>query len=832
MEKQADDVNVEGGEPQPPVSSCASGIYKKLDESKRQIRLLELHPGSEEEPISGNLVTLDLPALQPDFEEDIFFLELINTADQQIKSAMSSGKWVLQDDVDRWEFIQTSLIWLFRYRLMELYHILRDARGTPTAETVDRLKDMRLSRSAALMQKIPTEVAKALLSHGVHHSWTYDLNGLIFRLCAQGTRSRRSIIHFAEQMTTAIDKFVSEDGDGDGVSALTSVDVPGLQKFLAEVDLGCWPPFAAVSWFWGDAKPGENMELDGKSLDVPRNAIRALRDLRDSDHSKMLWIDAVCIDQDDKAERASQILLMSDIYSFAELTYVWLGNDDLVVRQAMVFLQFVLRICQQAAASSRDVSNEVDGITDMFAYVPTNPEWLSDTSPRSANPSRPDSWKGYASTIDSAEKILDMIPKDHGKTQEEWRSIVMPRVVPRLCHLVWPLFEFPWFSRLWVLQEAALSKSCEIVFSAKLILPWKDLQNGACHLQWCDRAPRGLKLTMAILLARRRILDIRQHGSPLLDLIVQSVDQECSDPRDYIFGLLGLTVWAKSRLRFPSLIQPSYVKPVSDCMRDATIVMLQQQGDLSALLYWCRVGQSPTWAVHWHRHKHIGSIHRPSWPYGASVSTSSSRDPRLLDLDLIGRNRDLDVLLVKGLPISIVHSTSSLVTEHMDGNTSWSALEEVLQHVMDLSTRTQFEFSPHTITSTLMTSVPDDQASTPEAERFRRLENVVNNLWDGLHDQTPEECLEFLSSDNYVWAQIDKLWRTNILFVTEAGQLCVGQKEVQEGDKIVQLFGLHLPALLRPEQSWYTFAGLAYLNRELLDVRDTSTLPPEIYEIR
>jgi hypothetical protein len=134
MEKQADDVNVEGGEPQPPVSSCASGIYKKLDESKRQIRLLELHPGSEEEPISGNLVTLDLPALQPDFEEDIFFLELINTADQQIKSAMSSGKWVLQDDVDRWEFIQTSLIWLFRYRLMESYHILRDARGTPTAE--------------------------------------------------------------------------------------------------------------------------------------------------------------------------------------------------------------------------------------------------------------------------------------------------------------------------------------------------------------------------------------------------------------------------------------------------------------------------------------------------------------------------------------------------------------------------------------------------------------------------------------------------------------------------------------------------------------------------
>jgi hypothetical protein len=115
--EKSDAVNVEGGEPQLQVPSCDTGIYKRLDESKRQIRLLELHPGSGEEPISGNLVTVELPVLPLDFNEEIFFNELVAIADRKIVLAVRFGKWILQDDVDRWELIQNSLSWLFRYRL-------------------------------------------------------------------------------------------------------------------------------------------------------------------------------------------------------------------------------------------------------------------------------------------------------------------------------------------------------------------------------------------------------------------------------------------------------------------------------------------------------------------------------------------------------------------------------------------------------------------------------------------------------------------------------------------------------------------------------------------
>ena len=120
--QQADAVKGEGGETQPPVSSCDAGIYKKLDESKRQIRLFELNPGSGDELISGNLVTVELPVLPPDFDEYVFFDEL-DRIYQNFISAMRFGYWILQHEVGRWESTQSSLIWLSRYRLLEPYHI-------------------------------------------------------------------------------------------------------------------------------------------------------------------------------------------------------------------------------------------------------------------------------------------------------------------------------------------------------------------------------------------------------------------------------------------------------------------------------------------------------------------------------------------------------------------------------------------------------------------------------------------------------------------------------------------------------------------------------------
>jgi hypothetical protein len=830
-EEKADAVNLDG-EPQPPASSCASGVYKKLDESKRQIRLLELHPGSREDPIGGNLITVDLPVPPPYFDESVL-VDQLSRISKDIVFAVRSGSRVQEDDVHRWESTHDSLIWLLASRLSMTFIILKKA---PTCVNLLGLlrrvsSSSNLSKPASKLQEISDSLATTLSRCSAYHSWTHDLNGLTNRLSAQRTRTRHSMIHFAEQMNVAVIKFLSEDRDG--VSALTSVDVPGLERFLSQdcqVKLTTWPSFAAVSWFWGDAEHRDKMELDGNPVDIPFNAIRALRDLRDSVHSRKLWIDAVCINQDDKAERASQIMLMSDIYSIAGSTYVWLGNEELVIKQAIYILKLLKRLPPYIKdVDAADVSGKGPKIgKDCAVYVPADHESSSDVSSSTFNSIDMHLCRESASSTKSASEIPHRVSLGHRLTWAQSQSAL----TPELHHFTNPLFDLPWFSRLWVLQEAGLSSHCTIVFGSDITLPWQDLEHGALLIHdfsMRGRPPsKGLYLALAVSFQRNN----RRNGSRLLELVSQGVSQECSDPRDYIFGLLGLTVWAKQRLRWPRLVQPSYVKSIPDCMRDATRVMIQEECNLSALLHWCQAGQSPTWAVHWHRHKQL--VRLSIWCQTSKASELHSPDPRPLDLILMEESPDLNILLLKGHSVASVHSMTALLG--VDGDkaveSGLAAFKLALRHIMDLSARTGFEFSPHTITLTLIACTPRYKALTPKAEEFGKIEHVVSSLWDELHGQRSKRCLDLPISEICFFARFCEFYNHCRLFTTQAGQLCVGPEGVAEGDKVVRLFGLPLPALLRPEQSWFTWAGAAYIDREFPDVQDMSTRTPEIFEIR
>ena len=194
----------------------------------------------------------------------------------------------------------------------------------------------------------------------------------------------------------------------------------------------------------------------------------------------------------------------------------------------------------------------------------------------------------------------------------------------------------------------------------------KDLEDGADLMRLYPGTQKGLWLTQAV-----RIQRATGREASLLQLVSRNTEQECSNPRDYIFGLLGLTGWAYRRLRWPLLLQPNYLKPVSDCMRDATRIMLQEEGNLSALLLWCQVGQSPTWAVHWHRHKYVLLPQRHAWINAAKTSTPSSLDLETCDLDRMAEGSDLNILLLTGHSISLVQSTTPILTVAAECPKSW-----------------------------------------------------------------------------------------------------------------------------------------------------------------
>lgn len=62
---------------------------------------------------------------------------------------------------------------------------------------------------------------------------------------------------------------------------------------------------------------------NGRTLSITESLYNALRRLHD-EHT-VLWIDAICIDQSNDAEKNQQVPLMKNIYEAASLVLIWLG---------------------------------------------------------------------------------------------------------------------------------------------------------------------------------------------------------------------------------------------------------------------------------------------------------------------------------------------------------------------------------------------------------------------------------------------------------------------------------------------------------------------------
>jgi len=87
--------------------------------------------------------------------------------------------------------------------------------------------------------------------------------------------------------------------------------------------------YAALSYTWGSPNDKHwRIWVDGKPVLVRDNLYTALQTLRDQQISTTLWIDALCINQNDVYEKNHQVGLMAQIYRTAERVKVWLGPED------------------------------------------------------------------------------------------------------------------------------------------------------------------------------------------------------------------------------------------------------------------------------------------------------------------------------------------------------------------------------------------------------------------------------------------------------------------------------------------------------------------------
>lgn len=138
------------------------------------------------------------------------------------------------------------------------------------------------------------------------------------------------------------------------------LDAENLSGALKAVSLLEAPQFIATSYVWGDHEYSGQGEQrpdwrilctapSGQSQAMPlgRSCYDMLQCIRRRRVAMPLWVDAICINQADAEERASQVSFMGSIYSGAASVIIWVGDSTPATHDAIKFVRDIWRPREQ-----------------------------------------------------------------------------------------------------------------------------------------------------------------------------------------------------------------------------------------------------------------------------------------------------------------------------------------------------------------------------------------------------------------------------------------------------------------------------------------------------
>ncbi|PMD64423.1 AAA-domain-containing protein [Hyaloscypha bicolor E] len=350
-----------------------------------------------------------------------------------------------------------------------------------------------------------------------------------------------------------------------------------------------WGDYMALSYVWGDPTVKKRIFINKHPFEVTLNLYHALIRLRSSlevkDRRLKVWIDAICINQNDLSERSSMVRKMDTIYSEALCVRGWVGRPSPAVAAMLPEVQRLL------GGKLRDWTPVMQLADDDFE--------LEDERP-------------YALDLDTATSV--------------WLAARS-------------LSSEPYWGRLWITQEMTLASTIlfwygDSVFSpAKVtklfILPQFSRASVPEDMKMLNTAERSMGILHRIVMLRPGIRSVPLGAEmfvpramlPLWDLIVLSQSSKATDQRDKVYGLLALLPQAIS-----SRIRPTYEVSV-DAVAIYTLfssVCIQVDGNLNTLA-----------RIHAHTSHSKGL---PSWAFDLEAAPDGLWDddlaPHLKDLPL------------------------------------------------------------------------------------------------------------------------------------------------------------------------------------------------------
>ena len=308
------------------------------------------------------------------------------------------------------------------------------------------------------------------------------------------------------------------------------------------------PIYEALSYVWGSTENPFSIQVGARGLVVTQNLAEALFYLRYKDRPRILWIDAICVNQQDLKERSLQVKRMADLYWLAERVVVWLGPANYNSGRGM-------RILEQLSSQI-----EVDWNTRVM---------------KPASQGKERHWSD----------VTRMIPYDHKEL------LTINEILRR-----------PWFARLWVQQEIRLAKTHSIVLCGLDTIRWQSLRTAIFCLGCKNWSPpessnnvlRSLRSCVSL------ISDSTVNSGPGSFLEVMRATNHCKyfDARDRVYAILSML--RKSEI--PDGIEPDYCKTTSQVYQDVALRDISHKRKIH-ILKACSLKDTPSdmpsWVPDW-----------------------------------------------------------------------------------------------------------------------------------------------------------------------------------------------------------------------------------------
>ncbi|KAL2066146.1 hypothetical protein VTL71DRAFT_2217 [Oculimacula yallundae] len=293
--------------------------------------------------------------------------------------------------------------------------------------------------------------------------------------------------------------------------------------------------YEALSYTWGSPEDPKRIWVDDKYLFVTRNLADALLHLRLDDNPRILWIDAICVNQQDLKERGAQVPRMCEIYSLATRVVVWLGPET--------------KNCHLALDVLETISSKFETDRDAPGAM-----------------------------------VKPILPEDACWADKTWQ---WPFDQPSLDALASLLFR-EWFERLWIWQEIRLANkaAANIILVGHHTILWRTFDSAITCLY--ERGLSGGKTFGSKAAEDRarlifRILPIAALGG-LIQMSTLSSQSKCTDPRDRIYAFLNI-------VDDHITIKPDYEKTTAEVYQEVTLERMRQIRSL-ALLRECNFGSN------------------------------------------------------------------------------------------------------------------------------------------------------------------------------------------------------------------------------------------------